>query len=64
VKAPTSAGLAWLTETLALRIGRSLERQGLRYPHLRGLWRGGAAISPLYSLRSFQEFPLRFEGSR
>ena len=29
VKAPSSAELARLTETLALRIGRSLERQGL-----------------------------------
>lgn len=29
VTAPTSAELARLTETLALRIGRSLERQGL-----------------------------------
>jgi hypothetical protein len=29
VSTPTSTELAWLTQTLARRIGRSLERQGL-----------------------------------
>ena len=44
VKAPTSAELAGLTQTLARRIGRFLERQGLLERDAENSYLGGDAL--------------------